>query len=300
MAKEVAVMKWIKISKMQQQMLLAVLLTSILTGVALVLILFFVKNINFNARVIGEKNKAIVGYEAAIKNSGLCVDKNKDGRYNDKEINDCVPSGVEAEDVPGSLRHNIIVNMAKNKDLESVGRDNLESCYDLNKNKIDFEKKYLEAENTEEKTRQLYMMKMCSALRVVPDALPSSKNEEALMSSLNKIFKLTGAEPSSLSPNGTASSGTLGMSAIPVSLTMERQSAEMTLKFLKNIEKSIRTFDISTASFSWTGGGSWHGGNLEMRAQAASYYIDSTVATEVQKTIYASDAAKKIKQGNNK
>ena len=46
-------------------------------------------------------------------------------------------------------------------------------------------------------------MKTCSALRVIPDALPAYRNEEALLSSLNKILLDSNIIPDNLAPSGT-------------------------------------------------------------------------------------------------
>lgn len=287
--KEVSTKKRIKISKNQKQILMAVLGTSLIVGVSLVFVVFFIKNINFNGKVIKEKDMAIGDFEKSIKNVGLCVDKDRDGKMSEEELRACNPKNVSANSVPNSLRHNMMVKMANNKDLEMVGRAGLKDCYDDNGNKLDYEKKYQEATTDEAKVHQLYLMKMCTALRVIPDALPAQENAEALMSSLNQIFILSGWEPESLAPNGSATNSSIpGIGIIPVSLSVQADSAK-TLTVLSNIEKSIRTFDVSTATISW------RAEKLELKAQAAAFYTKPVEVTTKKKTIYANDNLKKKK-----
>ena len=61
MAKEVAIGKRAKISEAQQYMLLSVLVASVVLGAAISLIIHFVQQISFNAKVIAAEDEAIVG-----------------------------------------------------------------------------------------------------------------------------------------------------------------------------------------------------------------------------------------------
>ena len=72
MAKEVSITKRLKISKAQQNMLGAVLVSSMILGVCLVLAFYLVKYIGFNATVIGEKDAAVTGYSETIRKLGVC------------------------------------------------------------------------------------------------------------------------------------------------------------------------------------------------------------------------------------
>lgn len=257
--------------------------------------IYFIKTIGFNAKVITAKDEAITSYEKSIKNIGVCVDVNNDGRYNDDELRNCDPNTIAAEELPGTLRYNVLVQMANNTDLESVGRDSQEKCYDTNGKKKDFTKLYNKAETDEDRTYYLYMTRMCSALRVIPDALPAQQNTEALMASLNQIFLISDWVPESLSPSDTVPSNSIpGIGVIPLSLMVEADN-QTTLKVLDNIEKSIRTFEIGSATISWSGAE-----RLELRASANSYYTESVSIQEQTETVYASeDAAKKAAGGSN-
>lgn len=288
-----AVSKRIKISKTQQETLLIVLITAVVLGVCGVLIVYFAKYINFNSKVIEAKDDAIADYEKTISNVGLCKDTDHDGKFSDEEIRKCNPDSLDSISLPGSLRYNVMVNMANNSDLESVARDSQKDCYDASGSKIDWQEKFDEADSEEDRSKYLSMLKMCSALRVIPDALPAQANEEALMSSLNQIFNISQWEPEALSPSGNVVSGAEGLSTIPVSLSVETNSAS-TMTVLGNIEKSIRTFDLQTATVSWSGNDT-----LSLQSQGVAYYTENADVVETNKTVYGSaDARKKATTSN--
>ena len=283
-----AIEKRIKISKAQQQMLAAVLGASLVAGVCIVLSIYFIKYIMFNNKIIDAKEKSIANYEQTILNVGICKDKNNDGKLNEKELTECDPTSLDVESMTDTLRYNVLVEMAENQALESVSREALQGCYDTDGKKIDFYEQYQEAETDEQIETSLSMMRMCSALRAIPDALPAQKNEEALMASLNQIFLLSDWVPESLSPSGSVVNSAIpGLGTIPVSLVVETDS-QTTLKVLSNIEKSIRAFDISTATIGWSGTD-----QLELRAQATAYYSEEVESTETNVMVYATDGAKK-------
>ena len=290
MAKEVAITKRAKINEAQKVMYAGVFAASLIVGAAIVLVVYFSRYIAFNSKVIGAKNDAIKSYSNAIRDTGTCK-KPKGETYTDEELKQCSPNDIDAEDVAGTLRNNVLVGMASNANLESVARDSLSVCLNPNTNeKYTYEelnKMYEEAANDDERSYYLGMVKLCSALRVVPDALPTSKNEEALMSSLNQIFILSDWDPESLSPSGNGGAAEIsGLYSMPVNLSVDGDSAT-TLRVLSNIEKSIREFAISSASIEWSGelNGS---AQLTLSARATAYYADPVEFKETPKTIYAS------------
>lgn len=282
-----AVEKRVKISKTQQQTLLIALITAVVVGICIVLAVYFGKYIGFNKKVIAAKDSAIADYEATISNVGLCVDKNRDGKFSEDELKKCNPDDLDSTSLTGTLRYNVMVNMANNGDLESVARDSQKDCYDSSGKKIDWQAKFDETEDDEEQAKYLSMLKMCSALRVIPDALPAQMNEEALMSSLNQVFILSNWEPESISPSGDARSEDTGISTIPISLVVET-STDKAMTVLSNIEKSIRTFEIKTAKISWS-----KDQFLTIKGEGVAYYTESADVIETTETIYASNAAKK-------
>lgn len=287
--------KRFRISKIQQQMMMAVLGASLVLGVSIVVSVYFIKYMNFNAKVIQKRDEAIANYEQAIKNVGICKSANKDGKFSDKELAACNPQTIDVNSIPGTLRYNVMVNMANNTDLESVARESQKQCFDENHKRIDFTAAYSKATSDDERSYDLKMMKMCSALRVIPDALPAQKNDEALLASLNQIFLLSGFEPEQLSPGTNyKQSRVTGVSTIPVALTVKRNEAE-TMSIISNIEKSIRAFDISSAQIKWGSNAGNGNTNLELLAQGAAFYSAETTVQEKNEVVKAKEEKTKGK-----
>lgn len=284
-----------KISRAQQFTMLEVLGASLVLGACAVISIFLIKYINFNTKVISAKDQAIADYDETIRNVGICVDSNRNGKLDKEELEKCNPTTTSLDSVTGSLRYNVLRTMAGNTDLESVARLRNESCYDENRERIDFDKLYEESSDDKEKQQYLQLSKICSALRVVPDALPAQENAEALMASLNQIFILTGWEPEQLAPrdNGGATE-VEGLGAIPVSLSVEG-SDQTVLSVLDNIEHSIREFDITTATIEWTNQG------LSLDAIANAFYLMDMPEIEKNTVVKATGGkkAKKKTTGSN-
>lgn len=272
-----------RISKAQQYTILEVLGASLVLGACVVLSIFLIKYIDFNTLIITEKNEAISEYDQTLRNVGICVDSDNNGRLNDDELESCDPNATSLADVEGSLRYNVLVTMAENDYLESVARQRTENCYDDLGNRIDFDELYEESTNELDKQRYLQSAKICSALRVVPDALPAQKNTEALMASLNQIFILTGWDPDRLAPlEDVIDSEIEGVETIPVQLRVEGPS-ETVLTALNNVERSIREFDILTATVEWTSQG------LSLQGDANAFYLETGMELEETETLYATD-----------
>lgn len=279
--------KRLKISKAQQHTMLEVLGASLVLGTCMVISLFLFKYIKFNTEIITQKGAAINDYDESIRNIGICKDTDNNGRLNGKELDDCDPGAVSLNDVQGSLRYNVIDEMAQNEDLETVARKREEDCYDADGKKIDFYKLYEESSDDLEKQQYLQLTKICSALRVIPDALPAQRNTEALMASVNQIFILSNWEPETLSPRDDVVMTTIaGVGVIPTTLRIEGSDG-VTLTTLNNLERSIRDFDVTSAVFEWTSSG------ISMQASANAYYLDQESELETKRTIYASEKARK-------
>ena len=181
--------------------------------------------------------------------------------------------------------------MADNKALESVARDDAaDICYDEETGKKkDYQTLADSVSSGDDRSHFLGLLKICSSLRVIPDALPAGKNVEALLASLNKIFTISGWEPERLSPSDNTSDTEIeGVEAIPVSLSMESVDASKMMTILSNMERSIRTFDITMAKIEWQGKDS-----LTFQAQANAYYAKSAGISETEKTEYATKQKKK-------
>lgn len=289
MAEQPAKEKRHYISKAQRMTLLEVLITSVILGACVVLSNFLIKYINFNTKIITEKDAAIADYNSTMIQVGVCKDDNRDGKLSDKELKACDPDSVSLNDVPNSLRYNIYETMASNEDLELVARRRKVGgvCYDDNKKEINFTARYNQAKTDEERAQALLGMRECSSLRVIYDALPEKRNTEALMSSLNELFIEAQIEPESIAPRDEIVAAAVdGVSVIPVTFRMNGSGADV-IRILDAVERSIRTFDITSGVFQWSSSG------INMRAEAEAYYLDESLALETKKTVRAAEGEKK-------
>lgn len=292
--KEVAVAKRAKISSAQKVTMLAALGASLMLGLAIVMVNYFYKIRTFNKTVIDEYNAAATTYGKVIEAAGICKPP-KDSRdkiYTMDELKKCEPNKITAEELPGSLRYNVLFKMSQNADLEAVGREALTICYDEKGEKIDFNKRHAEATTDVDRARYTDLVKMCSALRVIPEALPAKKNVEALMASLNHIFLVSKWEPETLTPGDDGvTTGVAGVGIIPAILRIETDG-DKTRRILENVERSIRMFDINTASVEWSGKD-----RLEFSAQATAYYAEEEVLMETTKNVTLDSGAATPKKG---
>ena len=284
MAKEVAISKRIKISEAQKYMLLSVLGASVVLGAAISLISYFIGQISFNTRIIMAQEESIANYSDVLKNTGACKAP-KGSVYSGDELKNCDPDSVEVSEVPNTLRSGILGGLASNNALNSVPKESNSSCINPNTSKNytykELSKIYNEANGSEELIAASQLIKSCSALRVIPDALPVYRNEEALLASLNKLFNLSNWEPESISPSGNAveTESVTGLNGFSVNVSVEASSGT-TMNVLNNIERSIRDFNIKTASIEWGGNN-----NLLLQAEANAYYANRTAISETTKTI---------------
>lgn len=287
MAKEVAISKRIKISEAQQYTLLSVLVASLFLGIAIALVSSFVRQISFNIDVIAEEEKSIANYSQIIKKIGICKSP-KGSIYSNDELKKCDPDSIEIAEIPGTLRADILNNLASNESLNSVPNINNASCINpatgKNYTYKELSENYDNARGSKELNNASQLIRSCSALRVIPDALPSTKNEEALLASLDKLFRVSSWEPESLSPTGEVEQSQLanGLNEISVSLSVKTDSG-VVKRVLSNIERSIREFDIKNATIEWTNN------SLEFSAQASAYYMDNSSITETIKKISIND-----------
>lgn len=282
--KEVAISKRAKISKAQQNMLLAVFGTGIVVGITIAVVSYFIRAIDFNARVIIAKDKAIVDYSETIENTGVC--KKPSGKiYTVEELKNCDPKTLNASDVPGTLRSNILNILAADESLAMVPSKGGDDCKNPETDKQytyeELSEKYNDAKTDEAVTAATNLIKRCSALRLIPDALPSHQNEEALLASLNKIFNISDWQPESIAPASSWSSynsGVTGVNSMTVNLAI-KADAEKVYTLLNNIEHSIREFDVRRATIESRSDG------LEVTAQATAYWIEPVNVKEVNEVV---------------
>ncbi len=276
--KEVAIGKRAKISEAQQYMLLAVLGAALFLGAAIALNVHFIKEITYRAGVVSKQDESIVNYSNTIKKIGICK-KPKGDVYSLEELKKCNPNDIDVSDVPGTLRSDILENMAANSALNSVPKEAMSGCVNSETNKNytyeELNKLYNNAETSEARSAATQLLKVCSALRIIPDALPAYKNDEALLSSLNKIFIESNILPETLSPSGEEDVAAFGdgLNSISVNLTLESDLAT-TVNFINNMEKSIRDFDVKTATLEWSLD------RISFHANASAYYVDKSILHE--------------------
>lgn len=170
------------------------------------------------------------------------------------------------------LLNNAILSLANNSDLESVARTRESACESLQSETL-----------TDVETAHI-----CSALRVIPDALPATHNPEALLASLNKIFLVSGTSPENISPADSGEeSPILGIDVIPVTLSVSGDGT-LTKTVLSNIEKSIRTFEMGVVTIEWRGVNT-----VLLRGQANAFYSSEKKMQLLTKTICADDKSAK-------
>lgn len=281
----------LKISKAQQATILEVLVASLIVGAAFVLSIWLVRYIMFNSRVIEAKDESLNNYQASVINTGVCYDANGDGELSNGELDDCDPNTVKLSTIPNSLRYNIMVDMAGNTALESVQRSLTSSCYDTDGNVINYLSRYESATTDSDREYYLTLYQTCSALRTIPDALPSSMNTEAAMSSLNYLFDYAGITPDSMSPDGTSTEATIGtgnLMAVGISFAAQGEWRQI-YNMLTTLERSIRNYNFTNFSFSVS---STEGGaeTLDFSGSVDTYYAESTGLSEETLTISGSDS----------
>ena len=91
-----------------------------------------------------------------------------------------------------------------------------------------------------------------------------------------------------MSPAGGAGAAGVGSNLMTFAVRLGVSAdAATAIKFLDNVERSIREFDISRASISIG-----NDGNLDLQAQATAYYTLPTTITETTQTIKSGDNEK--------
>lgn len=293
--KGVSLAKRAKISKAEQNMFVAVCLASILLGVTLVGVYQLVMTIQFNGKVLAETAKI---------------------RDDTKTYQDNITA------LKGNIR-----DLARNENLESVGRENPECVGYVAPN----------PENeSEEAAEDITKTRTCSALRVVGDALPSLTSMNDFEGTLNSFIKLlvhddnaVNIETINLNDNleyvvkvdgdgnatGESGDGTessdgsedgseakkLNINAMGISINA-RDSATKIKKMMSSVEDSIRNYDIRNVTITWSEQEIGESGQLEsiidLNATYSAYYSSSVEAYTKSKTICADDENEKCSKAN--
>lgn len=277
--------KRVKISRAQKITLLEVGITALILGAAIMLIIFLVKYINLNSKAIGAKSQAIDNYSQTIANVGICVDKNKDGKVTYDELQNCKPNEITLDMIPNTLQSNIMTKTAYDKALEAVASNSVLAavCTDSNGKPLNFLEEYKKATTEIGRAKALESSKTCSALRVIPDALPAQQNVEGAIASLNWLLNKAGVRAESMAPNDndeTESETASVVDTIPISLTLSTGTQDV-YRALATIEKSIRTFDVNSMTLEWGG----QGNNLSFTIKADAYYSGQLTIQEQTRTV---------------
>ena len=276
----------IKISKAQKSTLTIVGATTVVVGAGIALIMKFSDFIKFDDKVIAQQKEAIAGYTDALKNSGACKAP-RGAEYNQDELLNCDPNETEPKDVPGTLRASILDDASSIINFESVARDAISVCIDPETSEpyssSDLKEKYMEAETSNEQRYYMNAIKICSTLRVIPDALPIVRNDVAVLSSVGKIYLLSGQDPNQITLPTSGESSVEGLSSVPVNLPMEEENIS---KLLYNISKSIRRINLLSLTLDYRKG-------LEISSRAETYYTGEVISSETMKTILPEGAKKR-------
>ena len=284
MAKDISLGKRAKITQAQQYMILAVLGAALFLGAAIAVVLNSINKISFSADVISAQDQSIVAFSDTIKNIGIC--KKPSGKvYTDDELKKCSPNSITASEVQGTLRSSILEDMAANPALASVPNTSNTGCINPETNKNytykELRENYDKATSDDELAKAGKLIRSCSALRVIPDALPAYKNEEALLASVDKIFRDSGTEPESLSPTDETDWASYGTNLYTISVRLGIESDAGTVnRLLDNVERSIRNLNVERATIEWSSNNS-----LNFQARATAFYMAPSSLTISDKSI---------------
>ncbi len=197
---------------------------------------------------------------------------------------------------------NDVESMSTNEYLESVGRQRSKIC------------KTEDIESFEYSLSRISIARTCTALRVIPDSMPSVFNQEAAVSSLNQLLLWSnggsGVGIESLGLDRTASiparfpvSTVTGddsseydpslLTVNPIGITVSlTDGTSKVMGALDMIERSIRPFDISSFALAWTEDADANSG-IELTATYVGYYSNKKTITINEKTLCASSDSKK-------
>ena len=186
-----------------------------------------------------------------------------------------------------------VAEMTSNEKLEVVARTRSTDCESLVGSDYDSANSIEDVE----------LARTCTALRVIPDALPSSLNQEAALASVNQLLlwsnqnlgieSISGTEVSNVSSvNGEK----LTVSSIGAAISLNDSSVRVR-NALNTIEDSIRNFDITSANIKWVNSGantdSATGQRIELAATYRTYYAQNITIEKKTKKVCADDKSEK-------
>ena len=184
---------------------------------------------------------------------------------------------------------NKISGLSTNEYLESVARMRDKACTNEEQEKGVDDKYTLE---------QLENVRRCSALRVITDALPYTKNQDSALTSfyILNVLSQGGASIDSIKATDfepTSFEG-ISLSAMKISADL-KDTPNNILSSISSIEKSIRNFNIDKATLSF-GLNEEVGTMLTMSAAYYSYSADKAGLTYQKKIVCANKDNEKCKK----
>lgn len=189
--------------------------------------------------------------------------------------------------------------LSDNGALEVVARTRSSDCAGLSVSSLDANSSIEDVE----------LSRTCTALRVIPDALPSQMNDEATLASLNWLLLWsdpsividgisgTDVEGVTLTDKDGKSNSSTSLKPTGAAVSINDGSAKVH-KALDTIENSIRNFDIASATISWAGGtmserNTYIPETIELNATYRAYYSDAVKIEKKSKKICADDTSDK-------
>ena len=150
---------------------------------------------------------------------------------------------------------------------------------------------------------QLPNVRKCSALRVITDALPYTKNQDSALTSFYILLLLadnTGASVDSIKSTEYDTTVVGGVSLSSLRINAEfRDTPVKVMQSISSIEKSIRSYSISKMTFSY-GSDEETANMLSLSANYVTYSADKAGLITVKKTVCAkADNEKCTKAGGD-
>lgn len=200
--------------------------------------------------------------------------------------------------------------LADNENLEVVARDRSADCETLLKSGVD----------VTDTSGEIEILRTCSSLRVIPDALPSKQNNEAMLASLNYLLVDSGkvnleglalddevsnsifyeSESDSDSDSDSDSGDALKLSMTGASVTIDDSEVAIR-RALRSIESSVRSYDFVDGTFSWSTSDDADSGlpttKLSFTGSFRTYYSGVSDITEGKKKVCADQNSSKCNGG---
>ena len=283
--------KRVKIDKAQRNMFIAVCLASIIVGVTIVASIWFVRKIRFNNKFAKQQEYVIDDLKKSQANlDALAVSVEE---LTSNEALEVVAQSKESKSQNQKLRELCASLLDEEKADAKDSSSSNSSSKSNNSNSSSSEEDEEDANNSYE------LAKTCSALRVIPDALPSGKNEVATLGSLDFLISDlvnvealsgdNGSRYSSYSKKSTRSV-TKSVNSINANVSMSDSAARINAA-LNGIENSIRNYDIRSAKLSWTDD-TRSGDSIDFSATFSAYYSNE-VNAEVKTRVICADGKSK-------